>query len=608
MLLAIFRPGRRGLAGVLGGLALGGAVVAGYALQGRPIGTDVPGGSVGSVSFSVPAQEAFEADLFHLRRGFVGCNTSRMWVALDSGGTTYVVSGDCNGSRADPTVYVSSLSGATHAFANLGSSDQTSADTAADFVTALAGLGLSASVTGVDGDGDSIITVDNASNLVIPAAVATNNALRGMWGGQRDDWGSGGAGQSLNADGGTNGTGSIHLNPLSADADIPAATDARILGVYVFGAGGFTPLLAAGTGPVYALDPAAITVVGEGQIASGLTGGAVGYVLFDDPAPITTDDELWAIYRGDAATAPGGPRYRPHGGTPEGSGDIPVGEQLCWDTTVDDAATTPIGATYDPTNNSNFAIYINIGLIVEVADSNGNFPADGSIDTWIGDQNTDDEHGTQVAAGPAIVDTETTHHRFLLPDWSTIPVTQVRRAVDAIGADEDSRVAFYGPWTSLTIPVPALSEPNLIADLGVLGLAGNSDQYTTLTLGSPVDISAAANAYISLGFNYVRSGGAANDTYTLPVFTEGTGDGAFLNAWVDDRDTWHDDIIGASGGRALVSGVSEYRTLGASTLPVDDLTDTFPDPFDPDPTDDSPAAIALDAYRVQVGGISIATP
>jgi hypothetical protein len=543
-----------------------------------------------SVAFALPASDAYPLDLFHARRALVGGRLARAWVAFTVGGTLRVFSFSQGGSRADPTVFVPALEDATHTYVPLGASSVTADEARTALIAAAAGVGVTITANGTDAQGRAICVVEGGSGLVIPPAVAHNNALRGMWGAQRDDWGEGTGVAVLNADGGTSGTGSMHVgNPGAA-----LSRAGRILGVYLWGHTGHAPRLAASSGPAYSTSPGAMTILGQG-VAAALNG--FGGALFD-AAAIADSDELWAHYRENAA---GGPRYRLHGQTPVGRGNLGTGQVLVWDTTASASAASAFGASYSPTADATFGIYVMIGVIFELEDENGNYPADGSLDTWIGDQNTDPDHGTQFDAGPALIDNETTHHRFLLPDWQSIRVTQVRRGVAAIAADEDSRACFYGPW--LDLDFPATTPPDLIADVGLMGLAGNSDAITTLTLPSPVDLAPAAGQYGSLGFNYVTSDGSSVDTYTLPVFLDAaSGDASWLNCWVDDRETWHDDIRGASD-RAPTSGVSEYRTLVAG-MPIDAWADTYPATFDTDASDDSPAAIALDAFRVQLVGIA----
>lgn len=544
-----------------------------------------------TVRFAVPSSDLFPFDLFHARRALVGGTLSRAWVSFDVGATTYALHFRHNGSGADPTVHVPALAGATAVEADLGSVARTSAEVAAIVIAALDGVGVSVTTDGTDDDGRTVCVVQGGSSLVIPPAVNTaDTSLRGMWGLQRDDWGAGTAAQP-NQNGGTGGTGSIHLGSPGA----ALGRTGRVLGVYLWAHTGHAPRLAASSGPAYSASPGAMTILGE-AVADPITG--FGGALFE-PAEFAASDVLWAHYREDAA---GGPRFRAHGETVVGNGNLGVGEVLVWDTAASASSATAFGESYSPTASSTFNLYIAIGVIFELQDASGNYAARGEIATIVGDQNTDDEHGTQFAAGPELLDLETTHHRIALPQWTNFRATRVSRAMDAIGAGEGSRCAMY-QWSDLD--VPSTGTHPLVADLGVLELV--ADAYGETVLATPVELGTevlGANAIVSCGFNYATESGVAISTLTLPVFIDAAlGDGSYLNCWVDDRETWHDYIPGASG-IAPTSGVVEYRTVGgASTMPVDDLGHPWPHPFDVDPSDDSPAALALDRIRWERAGL-----
>jgi len=424
---------------------------------------------------------------------------------------------------------------------------------------------------------------------------------RGIWGAQRDNWGTGiSLNVQLNADGGTTGTGSTHIGNPSTQTGMSGRTG-RVLGVYMWGHGGHAPRLAAFTGPAYSLSPTALTRLGE-AVSAGIAGPGFGGVLFDAVA-FGTAVNLWVGSRENAA---GGPRFRLHGRIPEGRGDVALSQRLLWDTTVSSSSGTPFGATYTPTVNSDFGIYISIGVVFELQDASGNYPASGAIDTWIGDQNTDPTHGTQFNAGIAFLTGETTHQRLVFPAWTNYGATHYRRAVTAIAADETSRPAFYGPWASLAFP--ASPAPALIADPDTFPTP-MSTGYNTLAFSSTIQLAAAAagGQHLSVGANYVRTGGGAITTWTLPVYLdEAVGDNSWIDCWADDRTTWHDNIIGASGSRALASGVQEYRTRNTVGMPNTDPIQRYPNPLITDATDDSPEAIAAEATRVQRSGLSAA--
>lgn len=561
-----------------------------------------------SVTIRMPGSDVFPFDEFHIHRCLVGGTLARCWFAFTHGGTNYIRSFSQGPtavltSRADPTgsAGVPAMAGRSHRYVALGTTSRTPAQVVSDCITSLALDGITATDGGVDPTDSNrrLLVISGASALVMPAAVALNRYERGMWGMQRDNWGTGVSfAVTLNATGGTTGTGYVHVGNPSSQSGMSGRTG-RVLGVYLWADGGFAPRLAAFTGAAYSLTPGALTTLGQGA-AAGITGPGLGGVLFD-AAAFSTATNLWWTYRENVG---GGPRYRLHGGTPEGRGDVALSQRLGWDTTASSSSGTAFGGTYTPTNNTDFGIYVAGGVIFELQDSNGNYAADGSIDEWIGDQNPSSSHGTQFLAGVAFLTGETTHQRFIFPAWTAYSATQVVRAVSAVAADETSRPALYGPWSSLTIPAGAV--PALLYDSDTFGTM--SAGWNTLTFSTPIQLATAAagGQHLSLGFNYVTTSGAAIATWELPVFLdEATGDNCWIDCWADDRTTWHDQIIGASGSRALASGVQEYRTGPANTsMPNVQSTQRYPNPLVTDATDSSPNAIALDRLRVVRAGMA----
>src|SRR5690606_29934796 len=113
----------------------------------------------------------------------------------------------------------------------------------------------------------------------------------GAWGLQRDDWGTGAEGQSLNENGGTDGTGSVHLGQLAANG--------RIIGAYLWTRTDTTAMnvrLACSTGPSYSVSPGEMTLLGQGSLSDAQ---GLGVVLFDAVA-VTSTSDLWAHYRGNS--------------------------------------------------------------------------------------------------------------------------------------------------------------------------------------------------------------------------------------------------------------------------------------------------------------------
>jgi hypothetical protein len=564
----------------------------------------------GNFTIAMPGSDVFPMDEFHARRGLVGGSLARCWFTVVASGTSRVYSfahGPTTAltSRANPTVHVASLSGHTHREISLGTAARTPTQVVSDCITALALDGITAIDAGADASGRRLLQINSVTSVGLPPAVTLDRRERGIWGAQRDDWGTGSSfAVTTNLTGGTTGTGSIHLGNPSTQSGMTGRTG-RVLGVYIWAGGGHAPRLAAFTGPAYSIAPTALTTIGQAA-AAGIGGAsrAFGGVCFD-AAAFGTSANLWASYRENVA---GGPGYRNHASAPgpEGRGDVAISQQLIWDTVSPTAAGTAFGGTYTPTVSATFTIYVSIGVIFELQDANGNYPADAAIIEYIGDQNTDVNHGTQFDAGVAFLTGETTHQRLIFPQWTNYSATAYRRAVVAIGADETSRPALYGPWTSLTHP--AGTAPALISDADVFPtpmVVGWND----LTFATPVPLAtaAASGQHLSVGANYVRTGGAAIATWTLPVFLdEATGDNCWIDAWADDRTTWHDNIIGASGARALPSGQQEYRTLNNAGMPNTDPTSRYPDPMATDAGDDSPTAIALERLTIFRPGMALA--
>lgn len=561
-------------------------------------GGEEPGGGAGSVTFLLPSSDLFPSNgldaLFYARRGLVGGTLARCWFAATIDGALTVIDFAHGGSSADPTVYVAAMAAATRIPVDLGALAATAEDVANAIIAALDAEGITA--TAEDNlDGRWALTIANATDAVVPASVdLTDTSLRGMWGLQRDDWGTGAEGQDLNGDGGTGGTGTVHLGQIG--------TAGRIIGLYLWSRTDGVPMvvrLGASSGPAYSASPGLMTLLAQGT--ESIQG--FGTVVTDSVAFGATD-EIWAHYRSNTAGT-AGVRFRSHGQTPVGRGQQGAGQVLVWDTTASASSGTAFGATYSPTADATFNIYAAIGVIYEIPDGDGNYHADGSLTLRIGDQNPDPEHGTQFLAGPVFLTGETTHHRFQWLEDTNLEITEVWRTVSAIGADEDSRVAFYGPWADLDFP--STTPAPLLSDVGRMGItAAGANQYV---LPSPIPAGSetlGTGVVISLGFNYIRNGGDPT-TYTLPVYLSVAGDNAWLDCWEDDRGTWHDDIPGASG-RGYSAGVSEYRTrvsAGNNNMPTS-WAATYVDPFGTDASDDSPAAIAPDWTITARAGLAIA--
>lgn len=546
-----------------------------------------------TVSFTVPGSVIFPAtgalSLFCGRRAMVGGSLARCWVAATIGGVQRVIDIG-HGQSTDARDWVASLAGAQRTAVDLGAVTVDAETVATEIVDALALDGITATAEDATG-GRWRVTIQNATDLVVPPNVDTTDIdLRGMRGGYRDNWGGGGAGQALNANGGTGGTGSVHVGQQGAEG--------RVLGVYLWTRTDTVAqetVLAASVGPAYSATPGAMTVLGQAELTIQGFGAAPV-----DPAGFLGTEELWAQYGSDTATA--GIRFRLHGQTPVGRGDLGLNERLVWDTTR--TPTDAFGPSYTPTADADFAIYVMIGLIVEHPDGDGNYPANGRWLVAIGDHNPDPGHGTQFGAGPAILTGENTGHRIDVPAWPQMRLVTVDRVMVALGPDEDSRLGLY-QYDDLDFP--STTPAALVDDFGPMGIDTVGEHYTFTVPDGGLEVGTdtlSGSRYLALTFNYIRNGGDPL-VATLPVFLETAGDGYFGDAWTDER-AWHDYVPGASE-IAPVSGLPagiEYRTRSTSGNVGQPVTwgATYPNPMDPTGAD-SPPALPLDFAIYVIDGI-----
>lgn len=547
-----------------------------------------------TVSFTVSGSVLFPTEgplsLLCARRAMVGGQLARCWVAATIGGTLREIDFGHGGSAVDPRDWVTELEDAERTFVDLGSVAVDAEAVATAIVDALALDEIEAAAEDA-GSGRWRVTITDATDLVVPPNVDTTDVnLRGLRGALRDDWGAGGGGQALNSDGGSGGTGTVHVGPQGSDG--------RVLAVYLWTRTDTVPQvtqLGASSGPAYDPAPGAMTILGQAEATiQGFGLAPLGVVAF------LGADVLWAHYA--SATATAGIRYRAHGQDPPGHGDLGEDEVLIWDTTRDPSL--PLPSSYTPTVDATFTIYVMIGLVVEHPDLAGNYPANGRWLMRVGDQNPNPLHGTQFSADSSILAGENTGHRIELPSWPQLRLLSVRRAMLAIGADEDCRLGIY-QYDDLDIP--SSTPAALVADLGNMGI-DVAEEYVEFELpdgGLEMGTATIAGSrYFALTFNYIRDGGALA-VATLGVFLESAGDGYFGNAWTDGR-YWHDYIPGAAGiapASGLPAGI-EYRTRESAGNTGQPVTwgATYPDPMDPTGAD-SPAALPADSALYEIDGI-----
>lgn len=552
-----------------------------------------------------PESTAWDIGIGEARRGWVGGSLSRSWVAVTQSGTTYAVHIRHNGSGANPIPWVAALTGATAVEVTLAAGNRSGPQVA----TAVAAALTSAGLTGVSST-DDVVEVVNATVAFPDAVNTTDRARTGMYGYQRDT-GTAATGLGGNGNGGTNATTLTHIPAMvnEAQGDFPASRAGRLLGVYFWGHGGHLPRLGAGRGPTHAQviagDP--VEILGEGVAAvATASAGDFSYTLFDEPVAFNSDDELWAFIRSSNS---GGPRFRNHSATTPLPGDLePTQEQTISDTTTDDSVSNPFDNSgteegeYTPVVDGTFNIDMAVGLIFELADASGNYHADGSIDDWHGDQNPDINHGTQFDASPGLINPETTWHRHELYGADVWPVVSFRRVYGDAAAGEDSRAGIYGFFD---LDFPSTTPAELLADLGLVGVTAGTGNRQFIQSFEAVDIGEGnrTSLYPAFGSNYVTESGAALATLSLPVFIGNNG--LFDDCWLDNGRRWHDDIVEANQ-HAFLNGVSEYRTTNTG-MPHDSTAQPLPETFVTDVTDDSPNAIAAEAYRIQRAGVQAAS-
>lgn len=565
----------------------------------------VPSADPASVTINLPGSDLIAADDLFLggRRALPGGSAARSWFSfVHSSVGLVVVDYAHGGSSADPTVHVAALSAATRVAVDLGSTARTPAAQASLTITALASAGVSSTANG------GALTVNGATGLTIgPASTHTNITLRGMRGMQRNGWGNPTYADN-NQEGGTNGTGVMYLGQLG--------TAGRCVGLYIWAHSGFTPRLTLFSGPAYSTSPGEMTVLAQGVAPAIPDSGSGGwaYVTFEAVA-FGASDHLWLGYSEDD-TPSSGPMYRGGSETPAGLGDFAGSQSLLWDTTRDSSNSSAFGATYTPTVNATYGIYVAIGALVEHPDGNGDYPADGSVTIRVGFQLNSTTHGTRFDATDSILDPETTHHPHIAVRLTNIAVRSfTRQGYTTITADDDSLWMMYGPWADRDYPP---TTPPALLGSQLMGLeTGDAGTAITVTLDTPIPIGTdvlGADAVISDGYNYITTEPADPGTPTelhLDVYldtnftTDGTGSDCWLDLWnggAHDTDPWCDYIYEASGVGYSYAEV-EYRTTGGS-MPHTSTEEAAPDPLETDGSPGNPAAIAADYYIATKPGMT----
>lgn len=539
--------------------ALGGAALTGAALAGSALGMAGGEVSAGTIELTFPSAVLFPIDDFHTRRGLLGSNASRSYFSFAQDGTTFGVDTSHEGSGADCTLWNASLSGATRVNVALSAGARTGTEWATAVETA---LGL-AGVTGVSRVGDTL-TIEDVSGLSIGPAMTYDTSIRGVWGMQRRSYGPG-FDLSL---GDMGGTGSVHVTA--------PATAGRIIGVFMRAGGSANVRLGIANGPAYSTTPAAFSAGVEGASTRGSVDTDLCLLTLSEPMAYTAAQDKWVSFRGVAG---GNPqlRYRAHGSSPEGRGDIVSGEQLLFSTTTSNPATAiyTAGAYTHGDEAGPYGIYAFVGFVYEQPTA-GEYPGRGDIVTQVGSHATATA-GTPTATIAADMDGEVFVMRYAIP-WAG-QITSCTVSVAGRAADEDMGHAVYEFFDT---DAPASSTPELLRDAGAFGMTGTG--YQTHVYATPIDVT--AGQIVGFTFNAGNvDGSTPTDTVSVNYDPNTAGQDAWLTSWVDDGRTWNDLCQDGGGG---FGNVTEYRSQLAlgSTMPMGDPNAAWPSTYLTDAFDD----------------------
>jgi hypothetical protein len=526
-----------------------------------------------SLLFAVPGSgyiSPTDERMFH--HGYVGHTAARGWASWIRNGVREVVSIQGGGSRADPTVYEAALSGAQHAYADLGAVDRDS-DYVAEAVAAAART-LGAGATALSG---GRVRVQGATSFL------TGNALT------RDDI----SGQRI---------GCFRVYPDASQLSAAANTGTagrrivpgfagRVIAIGTHGNGGYQPILAVGIGGTFAA-PGTITNVRSGQLAAGLSSHLAGIVPLDNPLPFTNTDALWMYDRSDGV---GTRSYRNHGGTPTGQFQFSLNQASTVDTTNPDAiAPTAFGSSYTPVRSLTFNIYDTLFLVVERA------PYQGCMilhPQWFGSHRaaTGNSPTALVPAGGS------DWFRMRAPQLPRIRATRVRIACSTIDANERFCWAMYEADSS----TPMGTGHDLLGEGFVQPASANA--YAEGDFDDPIEIGTdalGANAFIAIGncAGTISPDGAPVTTQLL-FDVPGTSNRYLLAVPEStDPEVYNDFIVGPDlrptsvavcGAQCLVTNASGGDMPGDTSVPV------WPAEFDPDASDQNLGSVARCAFVLE---------
>jgi hypothetical protein len=319
------------------------------------------------------------------------------------------------------------------------------------------------------------LQISGASGLFLPPVMPyAHEALRGMWGAQRTDFGAANLGSSV----GVNATASYRFTT-------PAVTH-RAIGAYSLTGGGAADLrMGLADGPAYSTTPGAFSNGIEANAGQASSDGT-RVAPFSAPAIKTSAQNVWVTWRGTATATI---RSRAHGGSPVGNGDAVVGERIISNATPTNPATAIYTAgAYTHVAPSNFAFYPAIGYLYEVPDGAGNYYSTSAIRTYNGRHAPYSTTGstTSPADSPGI-DELNESFRFRAP-WACRVGESLYFDLADNASGEDGYLEFYD-WTaasSMSAVNPTGAIPRLL-EAGRCNASTGSGRKATTTAGVAVD-------------------------------------------------------------------------------------------------------------------------
>lgn len=581
----------------------------------RGLRTRRPGSRGASVTYLVPGSDSdatWQTDQRLPARGWAGGSGARAWLSLSFGAVRRGISQQHGGSRADPRDYGATMD--AHAFAVLGSGDQTGAQVAASHVTAWASLGVSASASTRVSGGITYgaVTVRGArrGSLITAAARALAPAT-----------GAGG-----------HGNGRIGSRRAFFGSDVEQGNVAhtgwiwqrlgvipgngRIVGVGVHGAsgygrtGGVGPRVAVALGGPFAT-PGTFTSVRYADINSPISGHAAGFAGIE-ALPVTAASSVWIGVYSDGT---GGMSRRAHAATPTGQFDWTVNEAY---RTASDAVTAVEAGSFTPTLVTTANFYSTLFAAFEA--EAGGYQGNGVIPpTWVGairDAATD----TPSSLTPSNANDSFRHTKLPL----NFAEARTMRIAVGTSSDTGAQVWLYGTDSvayPMTGTMPLLGGGNIegppnanaynTAELYADGVSGARPQ-----LGKE----ALAQAYFLFGncWGLRPSGGVpAGTTVLFDAPGGGSGENIYANAMpvAGPFDRANDAVIDPLGltytppGAPAISNVSCSQSLQNGVgMPRNDNNATLPATFQPNATDTSFGSIlrcAIAVYAARSGFVEV---